>query len=162
MELNKDFKEFIALLNEHEVDYMVVGAYSVAFHGYPRYTGDLDLWINPGKENTQKTIAAIEDFGFGSLDLTWEIFNEKDQVIQLGREPMRIDLMTNIDGVPSFQKAKEQCESVLIGEVSVPFIGLDDLIANKRKTSRLQDKADAEKLAKVKNKKSEGDKRRKN
>ena len=82
MELNKDFKEFIALLNKHEVDYMVVGAYSVAFHGYPRYTGDLDLWINPGKENAQKTIEAIEDFGFGSLDLTWEVFNKKDQVIQ--------------------------------------------------------------------------------
>ena len=62
---------------------MVVGAYSVAFHGYPRYTGDLDLWINPGKENAQKTIEAIEDFGFGSLDLTWEVFNKKDQVIQL-------------------------------------------------------------------------------
>ena len=77
----------------------------------------------------------------------------------LGHEPVRIDLMTNIDGVPSFQKAKEQCESALIGEVSVPFIGLDDLIANKRKTNRLQDKADAEKLAKIKNKNDEGGKR---
>ena len=153
MNLNKDYKEFLELLNGNKVDYLVVGGYSVAFHGYPRYTGDIDIWINPTKENTIKIIATLDSFGFGSLGLSQENFLKNDQVIQLGQEPLRIDIMTAINGVPSFDEAFKKRKVIHIANLMIPYIGLDDLLTNKKNTGRARDKDDIENLKKIKNRK---------
>ncbi len=97
--LSRDFKEFIALLNEHEVRYLVVGGYAVAFHGYPRYTKDIDVWVELSPENAARIVRALEEFGFGSLGLDTGDFLESDQIIQLGYPPNRIDILTTLKGI---------------------------------------------------------------
>jgi len=99
MELNKDFKEFLDLLNKHQVDYMVVGGFALAFHGAPRYTGDIDIWIRSSKENADLLLNALGAFGFALPELTAADFCEPDQIVQLGLPPVRIDLLTSISGV---------------------------------------------------------------
>ena len=96
MVIEKDFKEFIELLNEHKVKYLVIGGFAVNYHGYPRYTKDIDFWIWLTKENIQLLIKAIKDFGFGSLGLDETDFEDTETIIQLGYEPYRIDLITTI------------------------------------------------------------------
>lgn len=91
--LNQDFKEFIASLNANQVRYLVIGGYAVAFHGYPRYTKDIDIWIERNEANAARMVEALEDFGFGSLGLQADDFVEADQIIQLGYPPARIDLV---------------------------------------------------------------------
>ena len=93
MELNENFNEFLSLLATHKVEYLVVGGYSVAFHGFPRYTGDFDLWINPTEKNAERLISTLDDFGFSSLGLQASDFVESGKVIQLGVEPLRIVIM---------------------------------------------------------------------
>lgn len=95
----RDFKEFIELLNNHGVEYLLVGGYALAIHGHPRYTGDMDIWVKPDAENAAKVMAVLEDFGFGELDLTTEDFTKLGNVVQLGYPPLRIDLLTQPDGV---------------------------------------------------------------
>jgi hypothetical protein len=89
-----DFVDFIQLLNDHKVEYLVVGAHALSFHGRPRHTGDLDIWINPKGENPKKVITALKDFGFESLNLTYSDFLKENTVTQLGYPPLRIDLLT--------------------------------------------------------------------
>ena len=96
MVLSQDFKEFVQLLNEHKVRYLVIGGYAVAFHGHPRYTKDIDVWIGLDKGNAGNLLNALKDFGFGSLGLKTEDFLNSDQVVQLGYPPNRIDLLTRI------------------------------------------------------------------
>lgn len=151
MVVNKDFKEFIELLNEHKVKYLTVGGYAVSIHGYPRYTKDIDFWIWPNRTNISNLIKAIEEFGFGSLELTQEDFMDPENIIQLGYEPNRIDLLTDIDGV-EFENCYEHKSEIDIEGVKVDFININDLIKAKKKTGRLQDLADAENLEKVKKK----------
>ena len=97
--LNQDFKEFIQLLNANQVKYLVIGGYAVAIHGHPRYTKDIDIWIEMSSENAQKLMIALTEFGFGSLGLNAEDFQSPDQIIQLGYPPNRIDLITTPDGI---------------------------------------------------------------
>jgi hypothetical protein len=97
--LNQDFKEFIQLLNANQVKYLVIGGYAVAIHGHPRYTKDIDIWIETSPENSQKLMEALIEFGFGSLGLNVEGFQSPDQIIQLGYPPNRIDLITTPDGI---------------------------------------------------------------
>ncbi len=97
--LNQDFKEFIQSLNDNQVRYLVIGGYAVALHGYPRYTKDIDIWIEMSPENATRMLHALEQFGFASLDLQPQDFMTPDQVIQLGYPPSRIDLLTTPDGV---------------------------------------------------------------
>jgi len=97
--LNQDFKEFIQLLNENHVKYLVIGGYAVAIHGHPRYTKDIDIWIEMSEENSEKLIISLTQFGFGTLGLTAQDFQAPDQIIQLGYPPNRIDLITTPDGV---------------------------------------------------------------
>jgi len=149
MELDKDFKEFVELLNANKVKYLVVGGYSVAHHGYPRFTGDFDIWVKPDLNTGKKMIKVLEDFGFKALNLSEEDFTSPDKIIQLGVEPIRIDLMTNVDGVPDFDKAYKQKDVSQSGDVYINFISYNDLITNKKTTNRLQDKLDIEKLSKV-------------
>lgn len=145
MVLNRDFKEFIALLNVHEVQYIVVGGYAVAFHGHPRYTKDIDFWVLPNPENAEKLLAALRDFGFASLDLTTEDFTLPNKVVQLGQPPYRIDIVTSISGV-TFQECFPTTIEADLDGVVVRFIGLEDLKRNKRSTGRLRDLSDVEEL----------------
>ena len=143
--LNRDFKEFIKSLNENKVRYLVVGGYAVAVHGYPRYTKDLDIWIESRPDNADKIIAALDQFGFGSLDLQSEDFIEPDKIIQLGYPPNRIDLITSLPGV-DFNQCFSQRVEIEIDGVQVNFIDLENLKKNKRASNRAQDLADLENL----------------
>jgi hypothetical protein len=143
--LNRDFKEFIQSLNDNRVRYLVVDGYAVAFHGHPRYTKDLDVWIEMTQENASRIVAALEQFGFGSLGLKAEDFLDADQVVQLGYPPCRIDLISGLAGV-DFDECYSARVSTVIDGVSTNFIDLDALIRNKRTTGRPQDLADVENL----------------
>jgi hypothetical protein len=146
MVLNQDFREFIQLLNEHNVLYLVVGGYAVAFHGYPRNTKDIDIWIYLDKDNAEKLLKVLQDFGFSSLDLKVEDFLDPDQVIQLGYPPNRIDLLTDLKGV-DFNNCYSSKVAVEIEGIRVNFIDLEHLKKNKRATGRHQDLADIENLS---------------
>ncbi len=143
--LNQDFKEFIQLLNDNQVRYLVLGGYAVALHGYPRYTKDIDIWIEMSSLNAYNLIKALEGFGFGSLGLTIDDFLTPDQVIQLGYPPNRIDLITTPDGV-EFQTCYLSRIEVKIDDIIVNFIDLENLKKNKKASGRLQDLADLESL----------------
>jgi hypothetical protein len=143
--LNQDFKEFIQLLNDNQVKYLVIGGYAVAVHGHPRYTKDIDIWIEISEENAQKLVTALTQFGFESLGLTSDDFQTPNQIIQLGYPPNRIDLITNPDGI-DFQTCYDSKIEVILNDVPVKFINLDNLKKNKLASGRLQDLADLEKL----------------
>ena len=142
--LNSDFKESAALLDARGVDYLVVGGYALAAHGHPRYTGDNDFWVRPDPDNLDRLLAALQDFGFGSLGLGAGDFGA-DTVVQLGHPPRRIALLTAIDGV-SFDDCFARREIVDSDGVSLNIIGVEDFKANKRATGRLKDLADLESL----------------
>lgn len=152
MVLDENFKEFIELLNENHVKYLVVGGYAVAYHGYPRYTKDIDFWIWADPENADRILKTIEDFGLGSIGLQKDDLLNPDNVIQLGYEPNRIDLIVQLEGL-DFITCYEQRQETSFENLPIPFINLDHLIINKRSTGRLKDKADAKALEKKKNKK---------
>jgi hypothetical protein len=151
MVLDKNFKEFIRLLNANDVKYLLVGGLAVAYHGYPRYTKDIDFWVWANPENAEKVIHVIKEFGFATLGFQKEDLLNTDNIIQLGYEPNRIDIITQLDGV-DFETCFAQCQNVIFEEVLIPLIGLEDLIKNKLSTGRLKDKVDAQTLVK-KNKK---------
>jgi hypothetical protein len=143
--LNPDFKEFIQSLNDNGVRYLVIGGYAVALHGYPRYTKDLDVWIERDPDNVAKLMKALLQFGFGSLDLAAEDFLEPEQIIQLGYPPNRIDLITSPPGV-DFDRSYVARVVVTIDDVPVYFIDLENLKKTKKAAGRLQDLADLENL----------------
>lgn len=143
--LSRGFKEFVGSLNAHGVEYLVVGGYAMALHGRPRHTGDLDVWIGNGAGNADRLMAALRGFGFGEVGLSAADFIEPGQVIQLGYPPFRIDLLTSIDGV-EFEQAWSRRQRVEHDGLSIFFIGLDDLKANKRASGRPRDIDDLENL----------------
>lgn len=143
--LNPDFREFIESLNDNGVRYLVVGGYAVAFHGHPRYTKDFDVWIEMSEENAARMVAALEQFGFGSLGLTAADFLVPDQIIQLGYPPNRIDILTTLPGV-EFSECYPSRIVVDIDGLPVNFIDLENLKRTKRASGRLQDLADLEYL----------------
>jgi hypothetical protein len=145
MEAQKDFKELLELFNGHKVEYMIVGAYALAFHGAPRFTGDMDILVRPSPQNAQRILSALTAFGFGSLNLTANDFQNPNSVVQLGTPPVRIDIITSITGV-SWEEANEGKQTGLYGNVSVCFLGREQYIANKRATGRKKDLADIEAL----------------
>jgi len=144
MRVEKDFEQFIALLNKREVQYVIVGAFAVSFHAQPRFTGDIDFFIGNSSANIQSLLQTLNDFGFKSLNLSEKDFDE-DSIIQLGYEPNRIDLLTSISGV-SFKEAYTNRVESKYGDETTYFISLDDLIANKKTSDRLKDKSDLELL----------------
>ncbi|HQE93596.1 MAG TPA: hypothetical protein PLH19_12340 [Anaerolineae bacterium] len=143
--LNQDFKEFITSLNTNEVRYLVIGGYAVALHGYPRYTKDIDIWIEMSPENADRMVKALEQFGFGSLGLRAADFQVPEQIIQLGYPPSRIDLITTPPGV-EFADCYASRIEVEVDDVKVNFIDLENLKRSKRAAGRLQDLADLEHL----------------
>jgi hypothetical protein len=145
MSLQKDLREFIELLSALDVRFVVVGAFAVAYHGYFRYTSDIDLFIDRSDENAERIQKAIEQFGFVDLNLVKQDFTQGDQVIQLGVSPNRIDLMTFLSGV-TFEEAWAAREYGNLDGLNVPFISKKMLKQNKVASGRLQDLADAEHL----------------
>lgn len=145
MELNRDFREFLQYFVAHDVRFLIVGGYALAAHGHPRYTKDLDVWIWTDPTNAQHVVDALTDFGFGTLGLTTGDFMEPDTVVQLGREPQRIDILTFASGLV-FEEAYARRVIIEMGVVSAPFLALDDLRRNKQATGRLRDLADLEEL----------------
>lgn len=143
--LNQDFKEFIQLLNDNNVRYLVVGGYALAVHGYPRYTKDIDIWIESSLDNAIQLLRALDQFGFGSLGLKETDFLVKDQVIQLGYPPNRIDILTTLSGI-RFEECYDKRLTVEIDGVKIYFIDRDSFLKNKKASGRLQDLADLEKL----------------
>ena len=143
--LSRDFKEFVESLNAHAVEYLVVGGYALAAHGHPRYTGDLDVWVNQQPANLARLMTALEAFGFGSLGLSVHDFAATDAVVQLGHPPGRIDLLTGIDGV-QFDACFARRQVMQVAGLDLPIIHVDDFKTNKRATGRLKDLADLEAL----------------
>ena len=145
MVLNQDFKEFIQSLNDNAVKYLIIGGYAVAFHGHPRYTKDLDVWIELSEQNSARLVKALDAFGFGSLGLQASDFLDPNQVIQLGYPPSRIDILTTPKGV-DFATCYKHRVLVDIDGIDFTFIDLENLLKNKRATGRHQDMADVENL----------------
>jgi predicted nucleotidyltransferase len=148
MRIEKDFKEFIALLNENKAKYLIVGGFAFAFYVEPRYTKDIDILVEASEENSKKITDALTAFGFGNIGLKKEDFQKPDQIIQLGYAPVRIDIITSIAGVTFDSAWKNKVESKY-GDIPCFFISKEDLILNKQKAARPQDIADVKKLKKT-------------
>lgn len=145
MEVQPDFKELLALFNAHNVEYVVVGGYALAFHGLPRFTAALDVYVKPGPDNAHRILEALAEFGFKSLDLSVDDFQDPDRVIQLGVPPIRIDILTAITGV-SWEEAHLGKVEGKYGDITVHYIGREQFIQNKRAAGRTRDLADLEAL----------------
>ncbi|MDH3815930.1 MAG: hypothetical protein OEV48_15670 [Acidobacteriota bacterium] len=143
--LPQDFKEFFQSFNQHEVEYLLVGGYAVGYHGYPRATMDIDVWVASNPENARRVVAALEDFGFSGQVLVEGLFLESDNVVRMGLPPMRIEIMTSISGV-DFKDAYDQRIEDMLDGVPVKLISLDHLKANKKAAARTKDLADLEEL----------------
>lgn len=141
METQKDFEELLELLNRNKVKYCVVGAYAVAFYSRPRYTKDMDIVVEATKENARRIVKTLADFGFESLKLKEQDFMEEGKIIQLGHEPIRVDLLTSIGGI-SFKQIWAHRVVGKYGRQKAFFIGLDELIKSKKHAGRKQDDVD--------------------
>lgn len=148
MKLDKDLLELLELFHSNGVEFLIVGGHAVAFHGHPRLTEDLDLFVRPDLANGHRIVAALHEFGFGSLDIAAEDFQADDRVIQLGRVPNRVDLLTRLYGV-DFAAAWQRRVAAVLDGAQVWMISREDLIRNKRATGRTQDLADAEFLERM-------------
>ena len=145
MEIQEDFKELLELFNAHKVEYLIVGGYALAFHGAPRFTGDIDLLVKPDSQNAKRILSALEEFGFGSLQLSQVDFTSPNNVIQLGVPPVRVDIMTSLTAVP-WEKVQADKVQANYGDTPTYFISKADFIANKRALGRKKDLADLEAL----------------
>ncbi len=145
MEVQPDFKELLGLFNRHKVEYIIVGAYALAFHGAPRNTGDMDLYVRPHPANASRLLEALKEFGFGSVGLMEGDFTQPGQIIQLGVPPVRIDLLTSISGV-TWKQAKAGQAKGEYGPVQVYYLGRAQYAKNKRASGRKKDMADLEAL----------------
>ncbi|MGH9258046.1 MAG: nucleotidyltransferase [Vicinamibacterales bacterium] len=143
--LPPDFSAFLKSLNAHGVSFLVIGGYAVGYHGYPRATADIDIWIPRDSETAGRVVAAIRDFGFDVPELVPDLFVRPDQVIRLGVPPVRIELLTSIAGV-EFDECLGRAVQTTLDDVPVQMIGLEDLKRNKRAAGRHQDLADLEHL----------------
>jgi hypothetical protein len=146
IELDKDSKEFIELLNSNNINYMIAGGHAVAFHGHPRATGDIDVFVEISQDNASKIARVLADFGFGGLGLSAQDFLAPKSIVQLGYPPHRIDILTSLSGV-TFEEAKKRSVNAIVDGVSLVFIGRDDLLVNKAATGRPKDLADLQALA---------------
>ena len=143
--LNKDYKEMLQSLLGNEVEFLIVGAYAMAVYGYPRATGDLDLWILTSNENADRTYRALVQFGAPLDKIDTKSFSKEGIVFQIGVAPCRIDILTHIDGV-DFEQAYPRRKVIDIEGTKVPIIAKEDLIRNKEATGREKDKLDSKLL----------------
>jgi len=145
MQLPTDFRAFLRLLAEHGVEYLVVGGYAVSFHGYPRTTGDLDVWVHRAPANARRLVEALGAFGFDVPELTPELFLEPDRIVRMGHPPLRIEVLTTIDGV-DFETCYSTRREATLDGVLVSLIDLEGLKQNKRASGRTKDLNDLENL----------------
>lgn len=145
IQLPSDFKEFLQLLNSKQVEYLLVGGYAVSYHGYPRATGDMDVWIAMSRQNADKIVTALQEFGFDLPGLTVDVFLKTERIIRMGVIPFRIELLTTISGVNFTECYAERVTDEIDG-VMVNLISLHHLKLNKRASGRLKDLDDLEKL----------------
>lgn len=145
IEFPRDFKEFLKLLNSKKIEYLIIGGYAVGFHGYPRATGDMDVWIAANEKSAMKMVGALKQFGFDLPDLNKEIFLTEKKVIRMGIPPMRLEILTFIDGV-RFEDCYKNRVIANFDDFTVNFISKDDLLQNKLASGRPQDLVDYNKL----------------
>jgi hypothetical protein len=145
MQLPEDFKEFLRLLKENKVEYLLVGGYAVGFYGYPRPTGDMDIWISRIRENAERIITVLEKFGFSSPELTANLFTLEKSIVRMGVAPFKLEIITYIDGV-EFAKCFSEKVIAEIDGIDVNLISLTNLKINKRASGRLKDLNDLENL----------------
>ena len=144
--LNQDYKEMLQILQKHEVDYILVGAYALAAHGYPRSTLDIDIWVKPDKGNSVKLYKALVEFGAPLDDINEDTFKEKGIIFQIGVAPCRIDIITEISGGIKFADAKRRSIKAQFAGISPNILSVDDLIKNKEAIGRPKDIEDAKRL----------------
>ncbi|MBF0502457.1 MAG: nucleotidyltransferase [Candidatus Riflebacteria bacterium] len=145
MFLAKDFKEFLRLLTEKSVKYLLIGGYAVTFHGYVRPTGDMDIWVDASSENIERLILLIKEFGFGDATLSIEDFSDPTKIFRMGLPPVRIEIMTSIDGV-GFQECYSSRIVSIIDGISISIINLEQLKKNKKASGRHKDLSDLDYL----------------
>lgn len=143
--LPPDFKEFLKLLNEHDVRYLLIGGYAVSYHGYARATEDMDIWVAIHPENAHKIVNVLKDFGFDSPDLTVALFLQEDKIIRMGLAPIRLEITTSISGVVFDECYANRILDEIDG-IIVSLIDLQNLKENKKASGRAKDLADLEKL----------------
>jgi len=143
--LNSHYKDILLILSEKKVKFLLVGAYAMAVHGYPRSTMDIDLWVNPDPENALLVLQALDDFGSAAEGLSVDELQKEDLIFQIGVTPCRIDILTSVDGL-QFEDAFAHSPIIDIEGISVHVLSIPDLIINKRATGRTKDLADAETL----------------
>ena len=141
--LPRDFQDFLRLLNANGIKYVVIGGYAVAYHGYVRYTGDLDIFAELSVQNAHKLVVALREFGFDLPKVKPALFLQKGKIIRMGYEPMRLEILNEIDGV-SFEECYKQRRRAKLGALRVNFIDLPQLLKNKRASRRQKDLADVE------------------
>jgi hypothetical protein len=146
LELPKDFKEFLRLLRAHGVEYLLIGGWAVGYHGYPRATDDLDVWIAIAPANAARVVDVLKEFGFDVPELSADLFLQEDRIVRMGVEPVRIEISTTISGVSFHECYRERLETTLDGE-PVSLINLSDLKINKSASGRAKDLADLDNLS---------------
>ncbi len=151
LKLTNDMKELIELFNEYNVDYAVCGGYAVSYYGYMRATFDFDILINPNRENAEKVMIALTDFGFGNAGIDPEVFTKEGAAIHLGAEPNAIDIITSISTEKTAQYFNNIVEDV-VDNLKIRILGMDELIEAKRLVNRTKDKLDVEELLALKQK----------
>ncbi len=149
METQRDYEDLLKLLNKHKVKYCIIGSYAVAFYARPRYTKDIDILVETNIENAKKILKALNEFGFKNVGLSVKDFNKKGRIVQLGYEPVRIDILTSIKGV-SFKKIWDNKKKGTYGKQKINFVALKDLIKIKNISKRKQDIADLDILKRLK------------
>ena len=145
IEFPQDFVEFLKLLNAHHVDYLLVGGFAVAIHGYPRATADMNVWVARNQANAERIVLCLREFGFDTPDVTPELFEDPDRIVRMGEAPLRIEILMEIDGV-NFDDCYSRAEEQLVDGSPVPVISLNDLKVNKRASGRSKDHDDLENL----------------
>jgi phage replication-related protein YjqB (UPF0714/DUF867 family) len=143
--LPPDFSEFLRSLNDQHVEYLLIGGYAVSYHGYPRSTADMDIWIAINDRNAPRVVAALEEFGFAGANLSPHLFDQPDQITRLGNPPFRIEILTTISGV-NFDEAYQKRVVDEIDGIPVSIISYEDLKTNKLAAGRPKDLADLDNL----------------
>jgi hypothetical protein len=149
MRVEKDYEDLLRLFDKHKVRYCVIGAYAVAFYARPRYTKDMDILIDPDNKNAEKIIKALNEFGFESIELSVRDFTKKGRIIQLGYEPIRVDIITSIEMI-NFKDIWKNRKKALYGRQKINFVSLKDLIKIKKISKRKQDLLDLDILKRLK------------
>ena len=148
MKLTKDLREFIALLNDHDVEYVLIGGWAFGYHAVPRYTGDFDFFLRCDRDNARRIMKVLQEFGMGEMPGFEKDFLQPGTIIQFGMSPNRIDILTEIDGV-SFEEVWDTRVTGLVDDVEVPLISRESLIKNKIASARPKDLADVDALRKM-------------